>query len=192
MKSVQWDREVSINRQAEASGHHDSFIHSIHLYWALYVSDTLPHLPKAWWTVQVTCPWVLQWAPLLFPPQLSDPAVPPQKLLQFSFHKTACYQTLWAPRPCLILSIVRELESDTTDHFLWIWLTWVTFGHPGTLAGLILNTAVEVKDSSPDMATQDLWCLSYQAASLASQRSHTFSLQHPLHHVSLSTYFFLF
>lgn len=99
----------------------------------------------------------------------------------------ACYQKLWAPRRCLILSIVRELESDMSDHFLWIWLTWVTSGHPGTLPGLILNTALEVKDSSPDMATQDLWCSSYQAASLASQRSHTFSLQHPLHHVSLST-----
>lgn len=56
MKRVQWDREVSINRQAEASRHHDSFIHSVHLYWALYVSDTLPHLPKAWWTVQWPVP----------------------------------------------------------------------------------------------------------------------------------------
>lgn len=90
------------------------------------------------------------------------------------------------------LSNSQYSKGYMTDHFLWIWLTWVTFGHPGTLAGLILNTALEVKDSSPDMATQDLWCSSYQGASLASQRSHTFSLQHPLHHVSLSTYFFLF
>lgn len=44
--------------------------------------------------------------------------------------------------------------------------------HPGRVDS---QYSPKVKDSSPDMATQDLWCSSYQAASLASQRSHMLS-----------------
>lgn len=132
----------------------------------------------AWWTVQAACPECFSGHTLPTPSQLSDTAIRPQKLTPVSastrgpltglLPDTVGSQTLSNPQYSKGIGIWHEWSFLVGD-------AWVTFGHPGTLAGFVLNTALEVKDSSPECNTQDLWCSSYQQASLASQRSHMLS-----------------
>lgn len=136
MKRAQWVRQVSINRQVEASGHHDSFIHSVCLYWASYVPNTLPLSAKG--TVDSAAGLSLSAAVGTSPSHSPTPIccqtpteAPPAQLPQEAL--LAWYQPLQAPRSCLIHRIVTELGSDMSDSFLWVWLAWVTSRHPGSL-----------------------------------------------------------